>query len=95
MTDQEHDAFLRGFDLAQPPGPEEIDALDRAKDFAPPGPGQLHLAISRDLAKAIAAEVEAAPEDLAAATWLGFIRGMVAQAGGGAVLVDCAAAPGK
>jgi hypothetical protein len=45
------------------------------------------LAISKDLATAIAAEVEAAPDDLAAATWLGFLRGLVAQAGGAPVQV--------
>ena len=82
MTDAERGAFIRGCNLARPPGPEEQDALVRAKDFAPAGPGQLHLAISKDLAKVITAEVEAAPEDLAAATWLGFLRGLVAQAGG-------------
>ena len=62
MTDAERDAYLRGFGLAQPPGSAELDALDRAKDFVPAGPGHLHLAISRDLAKAITAVVETLPE---------------------------------
>ncbi len=87
MTDEEHDAFIRGCNLARPPGPEEQDALVRAKDFAPPGPGQLHLAISKDLAKVIVAEVEASPEDMAAAIWLGFFRGLAAHAGDGPVVV--------
>ena len=87
MTDEERNAFLRGFELAQPPGPEELDALDRAKDFAPAGPGQLHLAVSKDLARTIAAEVNAQPADLAGATWLGFLRGLVAQAGAAPVHV--------
>lgn len=79
MTSEEHAAFMRGFSLARPPGPEEADALKRAKEFAPAGPGQLPVAVSKDLAKAILAEVEAAPECLAGATWIGFIRGMVAK----------------
>lgn len=87
MTDAERAAFLRGFALARPPGPEELDALERAKDFAPAGPGQLHLAVSKDLAHTIAAEVEAAPEDLAAAIWLGFFRGLAAHAGAAPVHV--------
>ncbi len=81
MSDQEHAAFLRGFGLAQPPGPEELDAIDRAAEFAPPGPGQLHVAVSKDLAKAFAAEVEPLPENLAAAAWTGFLRGLAAKAG--------------
>ena len=82
MTDEEHTAFMRGFNLAQPPGPDEAAALKVAEDFAPPGPGQFHLAISKDLAKAFAAEVEPLPETLAAAAWLGFVRGLIAHTGG-------------
>ncbi len=82
MTDEERTAFLRGFNLARPPGSDEADALDRASEFAPAEPGQLRVAVPRTLAQAILAEVEPLPEDLAGATWAGFIRGMVAQAGG-------------
>ena len=83
----ERAAFIRGCNLARPPGPEELDAIEVARDFAPPGPGQIHLAISKDLATAIVAEVEASPEDLAAATWLGFFRGLAAHAGAAPVHV--------
>ena len=82
MTDEKHAAFLRGFDLAQPPGPEEADALDRAEEFAPAEAGQLYVAVPKDLAKAFLAEVDALPEDLAAPIGAGFLRGMIAQAGG-------------
>lgn len=87
MTDAAHAAFLRGFDLAQPPGDEEADALDRAEEVAPAGPGQLLVAVPKDLAKALLAEVEAAPVDLAGAVWTGFLRGLIAKAGGAPVVV--------
>ena len=87
MTDEEHVAFLRGFDMAQPPGPDEADALDRAKEVAPVVAGQLRVAVPRALGKAILAEVDALPENLAGAAWIGFLRGMVAQAGGAPVHV--------
>ena len=87
MTDMEHAAFWRGFNLARPPGPEEVDALDRAEEFAPSDPGKLRVAVPRTLAQAILAEVEPLPEALAGATWAGFLRGMVAQAGGAPVHV--------
>ena len=92
MTDVERAAFLRGFDLAQPPGPGEADALETANEFAPAEPGHLRLAVSIPLAHAILAEVEAAPKDLAGATWLGFLRGLVAQAGGEPVHIHHAGA---
>lgn len=87
MTDAEHVAFMRGFNLAQPPGPEEADALDRAGEFAPAGPGHVHVAVSKDLARALLSELAALPEHLAAAVWLGFLRGQIAQAGAAPVHV--------
>ena len=62
-------------------------SLDRAKDFAPPGAGQRHLGISKDLARAFVTEVEAAPEEVAGAIWAGFLRGLAAKAGGAPVHV--------
>ena len=87
MTDAEYAAFLRGFDLAQPPGPEEATALDRANEVAPVVAGQLRVALPKDLALAIVAETEGLPENLANVTWIGFLRGMVAQAGAAPVHV--------
>ena len=87
MTDQEHDAFLRGFDLAQPPGPDDAAALEVADEIARAEPGQLHLAISKNLARAFLAELDALPEDLAGAAWTGFLRGMAAHAEGAPVHV--------
>ena len=87
MTDAEHSAFMRGFDLAAPPGRAEINALGRAEEVAPAGPGQLHVAVSKDLAKEFLAVVEPLAEDLAGAAWAGFIRGQIAQAGGEVVCV--------
>ena len=87
MTAAEHAAFWRGFDLAKPPGSEEADALDRAEEFAPAGSGQIRVAVSKDTARSFLAEVDVAPENLAAATWLGFLRGMVARSGGALVRV--------
>ena len=85
MTDAEIAAFWTGFNLAQPPGREEADALDRASELAPAEPGQLRVAVPKDLARAFMAEVEALPENLAGAAWIGFLRGLVAQAGGAPV----------
>ena len=82
MTDPEHAAFMRGFNLSQPPGLDEADALDRASEFAPAEPGQLRVAVSRDLVKAILAETDPLPQDLAGAAWAGFLRGLTAKAGG-------------
>ncbi len=70
-SDEECAAFYKGFDLAKPPGPDEADALDRAEEFAPAGPGQLHVAVPRALAKAFLAEIEPLPENLAGAAWSG------------------------
>ena len=87
LTDAEHDAFLRGFNLAQPPGPDEADALDVAEEVMPSEDGQLRVAVSKDVGRAFLAEIDALPEDLAGAVWAGFIRGMIAQAGGVPVVV--------
>ena len=87
MTAAEHAAFWRGFELAAAPGRAEINALERADEVAPAGPGQLRVAVSKDTARSFLAEVDAAPEHLAGAVWLGFLRGMVAQAGGAVVHV--------
>ena len=87
MTDAEHDAFMAGFDLAQPPGPDEADALEVAQEFAPAESGQLRVAVSKPLAKKFLAELDALPEHLAGAAWSGFLRGMAAQAGGAPVHV--------
>ena len=90
MTDAEHAAFMRGFKLAQAPGPDEADALEVASEFAPADHAVARgyrVELSKELARAILAEVEPLPEDLAGATWLGFLRGMVAQAGGAPVHV--------
>lgn len=87
MTGEEHAAFWTGFDLAAPPGRAEINALERVAEDVPAGPGQLRVAVKKDLAKEFLAEVELLPEDLAGAAWLGFLRGLVAQAGGAPVHV--------
>ena len=86
-TDEEHDAFWRGFALARPPGSEEADALGRADEVAPAAAGQFRVAVPRDLAKPFLAVVDTLPEHLAAATWTGFLRGMVAKAGAAPVHV--------
>ena len=85
LTDEEHAAFLRGFNLAQPPGREEVDALDRAEEVLPIESGQLRVAVPKELARTIAAETEALPENLFGAIWVDFLRGMVAKAGGAPV----------
>ena len=82
MTGEEHAAFWTGFDLAKPPGRAEINALGRAEEAAPAGPGQLRIAVSKDLAKEFLAVVEPLPEHLAGAAWAGFLRGMAAHADG-------------
>ena len=80
-SDDERAAFWRGFDLARPLGRQELDDLHRVKELAPEANGRLRVAIPKDLARAILAETETLPENLAGATWIGFMRGMVAQAG--------------
>ncbi len=85
LTDEEHAAFLRGFNLAQPPGREESDALERAEEVLPIESGQLRVAVPKELARAIAAETEGLPENLSNVTWAGFLRGMVAKVGGAPV----------
>ena len=87
MTDAEHDAFMAGFNLARPPGPDETDALEVAEEVMPSEVGQTRLAVSKPLAKTFLAEIDGLPEELAGAAWAGFIRGMVAQAGGAPVHV--------
>ena len=84
-TDAERTAFWRGFDLAKPPGREEVDALERAEEVLPIESGQLRVAVPKELARAIAAETEALPENLFGAIWVDFLRGMVAKAGGAPV----------
>ncbi len=86
-SDAEHAAFMAGFHLARSSDPDDADALDRAAEAAFPEAGHLRVAIPKDLAKAILAEVEALPEHLACAAWAGFIRGLIAQAGGAPVHV--------
>ena len=81
-TDEEHAAFLRAFDLAQPPGPDDADALDVADEIAPAPSETVRVAVSNLLAKTFLAELDALPEHLAGAAWSGFLRGMIAQAGG-------------
>ena len=87
MTDEEHVAFLRGFGMAKPPGRDEADALERAEEVAPAEPGQLRVAVPKDLAKAFLSGLDALPADLAGAAWAGFLRGLVAKAGGAPVHV--------
>ena len=82
MTDAEHAAFLRGFAVAVPPGPEEIDAIKHVREFGPDDSELTRVAISKSTAKKFMAEIDALPEDLAGASWCGFLRGLVAQAGG-------------
>ena len=82
MTDAEHDAFLRGFNLAQPPNPDDDAALEVAEEVTPSEAGQLRVAVSKDLGRAFLAELDSLPEHLAGAAWAGFIRGMTAHAGG-------------
>ena len=80
MTDEEHAAFLRAFDLARPPGPDDAVALRVAQEFAENVTGQTRVVISRDRGLAFLAELDALPEDLAGAAWAGFLRGMAAHA---------------
>ena len=82
MTDEHHAANLRGFNLARPPGPEEADALEVAEKVMPSEAGQLCVAVSKDVGRAFLAELDGLPESLAGAAWAGFLRGLVAQAGG-------------
>ena len=87
MTDEESTAFWRGFDLAQPPGREELDAIDRAEEFAPSDDGQLRLAVSKEVGAAFVVELDRLPGGLAAAAWLGFLRGLASKSGGAPVHV--------
>ncbi len=86
-TDEEHAAFMRGFNLARPPGHEDAETLARCEEFAPAGPGQRRVAVSKDVARTLLAEVDTLPEHLAAAAWFGFLRGQIAKAGGAPVHV--------
>ena len=48
MSDEQHAAFLRGFNLARPPGPGEADALEAdalevAEEVMPSEVGQLRV----------------------------------------------------
>ncbi len=81
MTDAEHGAFMAGFNLARPPGREELDALDVAEEFAPAPSETVRVAVSNPLAKTFLAELNTLPEELAGAVWVDFLRGMIAQAG--------------
>ena len=58
MTDEEHSVFLRGFDLAQPPGPDDANALKVAEEVIPSKAGQLCVAVSKPLAKKFLAELD-------------------------------------
>ncbi|MEE8286977.1 MAG: hypothetical protein V3R72_09810 [Gammaproteobacteria bacterium] len=87
MTDEQHAAFLRGFNLARPPGPDDADALEVAEEIARSVPGQLRVSVPKDVGRAFLAELDALPEHLTGAIWRGFLRGMIAQAGGGPVHV--------
>ena len=80
MIDEQHDAFLRGFNLAQPPGPDDADALEVAEEIAPAPSETVRVAVSKDTGKKFLAVVDSLPEHLAGAAWLGFVRGLVAQA---------------
>ena len=82
MSDAEHEVFLRGFDLAKPPSPDDADALAIAEELAESATGQHRIVIDRDLGRAFLAELDSLPDVLAGAIWAGFIRGMAAQAGG-------------
>lgn len=87
MTDEEHSVFLRGFDLAQPPGPDDANALKVAEEVIPSKAGQLCVAVSKPLAKKFLAELDSLPKHLAGAIWAGFLRGLTAKAGGAPVHV--------
>ena len=87
MTDEQHAAFLRGFDLAQPPGADDADALRVAQELAENVTGQTRVVISKDRGLAFLDVIDSLPEELAGAAWAGFVRGMVAQAGGAPVHV--------
>ena len=87
MTDAEHAAFLRGFDLAQPPGREELDAIKHVREFGPDECEMTRVAISKSTGKKFLAIVDSLPDELTRATWCGFLRGMIAKAGGAPVHV--------
>ncbi len=86
--DDERAAFWRGFNLARPPGDAERDALGHiSSKVAPPGGGGLRIAIPEDAAVAVVEITGGLPENLSSATWIGFVRGMIAKAGGKAVYI--------
>ena len=87
MTDEEIAAFWTGFDLAQPPGPDDDDALKIAEELAQLAIGQTRIVVSIDRGRAFLAELDSLPEHLAGAAWNGFLRGMIAQSGGAPVQV--------
>ena len=87
LTDAERDAFLRGFDLAQPPGPDDADALRAAQELAQTATGQTKVVISVENGRAFLAELDSLPEYLAGAAWAGLIRGLAAHAGAAPVVV--------
>ena len=87
MTDEQHSAFLRGFALAQPPGPDDAEAFRAAQELAQATTGQTRIVVSKDLGAAFLAELDALPEYLAGAAWSGFLRGMAAHADGAPVHV--------
>ncbi len=87
MTCEEHAVFLRGFERAEPPGPDDADALAAAEELAQRATGQTRIVVSIDCGRAFLAELDALPEHLAGAAWSGFLRGMIAQAGGRAAHV--------
>ncbi len=85
-TDEERAAFWRGFNLARPPGDADLDALGHiSRKVGLPGGGGLRIAVPKDAAIACADATEGLPENLSSATWIGFVRGMVAKAGGEAL----------
>ena len=67
--------------ITAPPGPNEADALQVAEQLAETATGQTRVVISVDRGRAFLAELDALPEALAGAAWVGFIRGMAAHAG--------------
>ncbi len=85
-SEEERAAFWRGFNLACPPGDADRDALGYiSRKVGPPGGGGLRIAIPEEAAISVVDATEGLPENLSSATWIGFVRGMVAKAGGEAV----------
>ena len=81
LDDAEHAAFMAGFHLAHPPGPEEADALERAEDVLEACPGSYRVAIPTELAREFLIFHDTLPANSAAMAWAGFLRGMIAQSG--------------